>query len=151
MKQPLFFLALIFTSCSFFRQEAVEIYVSPNGNDNNSGTIDSPLVTAEAARDRARETGPGKARTIYFREGIYRFSKPLELGEKDTGEKGKPVVYTAYENEKVIFSGSRKLELNWEKLNDSIYVASADFPLEEGFSPRSIYINGKAAPLARYP
>jgi hypothetical protein len=32
-----------------------KIYVAPAGNDNNTGSIEKPLATLTAARDRARE------------------------------------------------------------------------------------------------
>ncbi|MEN8118680.1 MAG: NosD domain-containing protein, partial [Bacteroidota bacterium] len=85
------------------------------------------------------------------REGIYRFSKPLLLTYDDSGEKGKEIKYSAYENEKVIFSGSQQLSPKWEKYNDKIFVAPVKMKVDQGFSPRSIYVNGEACPLARYP
>ncbi|WP_299584589.1 hypothetical protein, partial [uncultured Sunxiuqinia sp.] len=41
-------------SCSQKPQDAIEIYVSPSGNDTNLGTIEAPFATAERARDEVR-------------------------------------------------------------------------------------------------
>lgn len=51
------------------------IYVANTGNDENDGTIDSPLKTLEKARDKVREiissgNYPDGGITVYLRGGI---------------------------------------------------------------------------------
>ena len=41
-------------------------YVSPSGSDSNSGTIDAPLATLNAAQTRL-----SAGDTVYFRGGTY--------------------------------------------------------------------------------
>ena len=43
------------------------IFVSPNGNDNSNGTIDAPLATLSAAKEKAKALDG--AVTVCFREG----------------------------------------------------------------------------------
>ena len=44
---------LIMTGFSF--SSGQKIYLSPDGNDSNPGSVDKPLATLTAARDKARE------------------------------------------------------------------------------------------------
>lgn len=144
MRPILLVLLVVVTSCAMARKP-VEIFVSPAGNDNNQGTFATP----ERARDKARELK--KPVNIFFRGGVYRLTKPLVLTPEDSGEKDAPVIYSAYKNEKVIFSGSQQVFPEWKKYNDHLFVAKIKLPLDQGFSPRTLYINQQACPLARYP
>ena len=77
------------------------IFVSPSGNDNSSGTIDAPLATLSAAKEKAKNFD-GKV-TVYFRAGTYTIENTVNFDADDKSD----VVYKAYSNEKVIFtSGS---------------------------------------------
>ncbi|MEN8249723.1 MAG: hypothetical protein ABFS32_12380, partial [Bacteroidota bacterium] len=101
MRKILIILLIVVASCSLKKQGAVELFVSPSGNDNNPGTIELPFATVERARNEVRKLKPedNSSITVFFREGIYRFSKPLLLTYDDSGEKGKEIKYSAYENE----------------------------------------------------
>ncbi|TNJ41507.1 hypothetical protein FGF67_15955, partial [Tamlana fucoidanivorans] len=79
-----------------------ELYVATNGNDANSGTIDSPLATMIGARDKARSTG---VKTIYIRGGRYNFDTTCTLDSQDSG-----LTISGYQNEKVIFDGSQFID-----------------------------------------
>ncbi|WP_068784716.1 Ig-like domain-containing protein [Paenibacillus phocaensis] len=94
---------------------ATVYYVATNGNDANNGTKEAPFRTLEQARDAIRELKaanglPPGGVTVYLREGRYERSASFELREQDSGTAGKPVTYTAYPGEKVILSGSKRLE-----------------------------------------
>ena len=49
----------VFSSVSVYAEEKAakitRIYVSPNGNDSNNGSEESPVATIEAARDIVRK------------------------------------------------------------------------------------------------
>ena len=130
-----------------------EIYVSPEGNDNNKGTKEYPFQSIVRARDEIRKLrGKGEVDfTVYFREGVYRFNKPVELTSEDSGAKDHPVVYKAYEGEKVVFSGSKELSGTWKSYNDSIWYIDVQMSNVLGFTPRTRWVNGESMPLARYP
>jgi len=98
-----------------------EIYVSPDGDDNETGTISSPLQTARAAQALARQyIADGKLPVhVIFREGDYRFENSITFGPEDSGSADKPVVYRAYEGEKVRFKGSKALDLTKAKKVES--------------------------------
>ena len=71
----------------------VELFVSPNGNDNWSGRLaqanieitDGPLATLAAARAAMRKVGAEKQRRIILQAGEYFLETPLVL---DTGDNG---------------------------------------------------------------
>ena len=64
-------LAIIFLAAGFaaYAEDKNMIFVSPSGNDNSSGTIDAPLATLSAAKEKAKNFDG--ALTVYFREGTY--------------------------------------------------------------------------------
>ena len=77
---------------------AADLFVAPDGRDDNPGTIAQPLKTFEAARDAARKL-PGP-KTVFVRGGTYELEHTLTLEAKDSG-----VTWRAYENEKPIVVG----------------------------------------------
>lgn len=74
-------------------------FVSPQGNDCNNGSKESPFLTLERARDAARQSEQ-KNVTVYLRQGRYFRRSTFELDSRDDG-----TVYQAYPGEKVIFDG----------------------------------------------
>ncbi len=91
-----------------------EIYVSPDGDDNDTGTISLPLRTAQAAQNLARQyVADGKLPVhVIFRGGDYRFENSFTFGPEDSGNIDKPVTYRAFEGETVRFKGSKPLDLS---------------------------------------
>lgn len=74
------------------------IYVSPNGNDLADGTLNAPLATLKAAKEKAKSLD-GNA-TIFFRGGTYTIDSTVEFDGNDKSN----VTYKAYGNEKVVFT-----------------------------------------------
>ncbi|MFW5872701.1 MAG: right-handed parallel beta-helix repeat-containing protein, partial [bacterium] len=110
-----FFLFILFTLTSCNKEGGNDLYVALNGDDANIGTIDSPLRTIEGARDKIRklvaEKGyPKEKITVYFREGNYEIERTIEFNERDSGRVDAPIKYTRYKDEKVSFSGGKKID-----------------------------------------
>jgi parallel beta-helix repeat protein len=88
-----------------------EVFVSPAGNDSNTGTRESPFKTLERARDqmrRLREGGgipKGDSAIIWIRGGTYALTRTFELGKPDGGRPGTPLTIAAYPNEIVRLTG----------------------------------------------
>ncbi|MEG1543882.1 MAG: PDZ domain-containing protein [Tannerellaceae bacterium] len=145
------FLLLVNIWCS---QGQTKLYVSPKGNDANIGSIDSPFKTLERARDQIRllrSKAKEQKYVVLLREGVYRFQEPFVLSQEDSGSDRFPVAYQAYSNEKVVFTGTVPLVTKWKVFNDSIWVTDANLKNQKGFTPRTIWVDGRAMPLARYP
>ncbi|MEN6315701.1 MAG: right-handed parallel beta-helix repeat-containing protein [Clostridiaceae bacterium] len=163
---------------------SMSYYVSLTGNDSNTGSIDQPFRTVEKARDaiRALKSAGGLPEggvTVYIRGGIYSLQSSLAFTGEDSGESGKPVVYSAYPGETVSFMGGYDLNpadfgkvtdpAALERLPDEAEsnVLVLDLPAhgftQYGLIPKNgygwpktapapeLYISGKSMTLARYP
>lgn len=85
-----------------------ELFVSTSGDDTSGdGSMDQPYATLEKARDVIRESDlPDGGVVVYFREGVYIQSNGIVFDEQDSGTADQPIVYRAYEDEKVVLRGS---------------------------------------------
>jgi hypothetical protein len=137
---------------------ANDIYVSPDGNDSNSGTRDKPLQTIAVAKKRLAEkrseVGGQRAEesTVWLRGGIYYIPETIVFTAEDSGTSNAPVVYAAAAGERVVISAGRKLDLKWEpagKLNGCDGVLKAKVPA--GFKTDQLFVDGKRQHMARYP
>src|SRR5262245_36797154 len=77
---------------------ASTLYVAPNGNDGNAGTLTAPLQTIQRAVDLAQ---PGY--TIYLRAGTYAPSTNIQLLKNGTASQ--PITLRNYNNERAIIDG----------------------------------------------
>ncbi len=94
---------------SYSQKETSRIfYVSPSGADTNPGTIDKPFASIEKARAAVSiilKKQMNTAIKVYFRAGNYFFKRSVILDSLDSGTEQYPVIYAAYNNEAVSFSG----------------------------------------------
>lgn len=93
------------------QKQSVSIFVSPQGNDSNPGTKQKPLRTIEAAKSLV-DKNRAKAVSVFFRGGVYPVNRSVVLTEKDAGT---AITLSNYANEKVVFTGGRKLNSTWFK------------------------------------
>jgi parallel beta-helix repeat protein len=85
--------------------QAADYFVSPNGNNNNSGTKDKPLASIQTAIDRAVAGD-----TIYLRGGIHKPEKPLWMG--NIGKANARITMKSYGDEKAIIDGEKIFNSN---------------------------------------
>jgi len=130
-----------------------DIYISPTGNDVNSGTSALPKATVSAALRQARELrrlnaeGIENGINIILKGGKYRFYEPLYVRPEDSGTPQSPTVICGDENQEVIISGGVQIT-NWKKQGKFLVAEVPDFngrPLDF----RHLWINGKKAVRAR--
>lgn len=86
---------------SVLASDTAELYVSPDGDDKAAGTIDAPLATLFAAKEKAKSID-GKV-TVYFREGTYLIEETVRFDETDKSD----VLYRSYNGEKVMFTSGK--------------------------------------------
>ncbi|MDQ0205353.1 hypothetical protein J2S05_000127 [Alkalicoccobacillus murimartini] len=92
-------ISLILTGCVQDHSDEMssnELYVATNGNNDNPGTINEPLLTLEEATDRAV-----KGTNVFIREGTY--DEPLIV--QHSGSYSEPIVFQSYQDEQVRISG----------------------------------------------
>jgi len=134
----------------FFEAGAVKsqqnVFVSPDGVDTNTGTLDSPLKTLSAAMDKVNKGG-----TVWLRGGYYEMGSTLVIRPENSG-----ITFRAFEDEIPVLSGARRV-MGWHKLNENLSGISekakgkiwvADIP--EGWLPHFFYVNGVMARRSRW-
>lgn len=103
------------------------VYVSKNGSDSGSGTLESPLATIAGARDfiRNNRSSLEGGVTVYIEEGDYYQDETLTFTEEDSGSEDFPIVYKAYNNGSVSIDGGTTLKTeNFQKPADDDPYAS---------------------------
>ncbi|MFC9709390.1 DUF5123 domain-containing protein [Paenibacillus sp. NPDC056933] len=118
-------------------------YISPQGNDLNNGTIQSPWKTLQHAADHAT---PGS--TVYLREGVYHQKVKIT---RSGNSPGNPTLFSSYPQEKAIIDGEglsvRGIEGLIEVENAS-YIAIQNLEIRNftttlrGQVPTGIYVHG---------
>lgn len=88
----------------------VVLHVSPSGSVDGDGTAENPFADVAAARDniRAMKVSDGLPEggvTVLIAEGRYSVTETFELTSEDSGEAGKPIIYTAEKKGSVILDG----------------------------------------------
>jgi len=96
---------------SVFATPDGDFYISPKGNDKNSGSINAPFATLDHARkavQKLKKTKHGDI-TIYLRGGHYEVSKTVIFNLEDSGNKNQTITYTAYPGETPILSAGKEV------------------------------------------
>ena len=126
---------------------AMDLYVSPSGNDSNPGTQESPVTSLAAARDKARQFAGNEPVTIHFADGIYYLPETLVFAPEDSGSATNPVVYKATTQGGAILSGGSALKLTWEPHENGIFKAQTP----HGLTIDQVFVDGTNQRMARYP
>jgi len=90
-----------------------EIHVSPNGNDNSSGTRSDPFMTLERARDEVRKLAAGMDEgnvNVILHDGVYEVTRPLVFTPEDAFSKNIRVFWKAADGEKPVISGAIRVK-----------------------------------------
>jgi len=119
------------------------IYVSPQGNDHNKGSLSAPLRSIEQALHIANQHG-GQV-TIALRGGTYFLDTTLLI--RSTTLNTTSLTICNYKEESVIISGGKKLDLAWEAYKNGIMVAKV--AQNQHFD--QLFVNNEKQVLARYP
>ena len=123
-------LALLAGSVCSAESPQADFYVSVNGSDRWSGTLDEPnaqgsdgpFATLPRARDAVRILKEKKSEDIavLIRGGTYQLNETVVFGLKDSGEGDATITYAAYPGETPVFSSGQEIT-GWKKV-------TGDFP-----------------------
>jgi len=137
-------------------------YLSPSGNDVWSGCLenpngdksDGPLLTLQAARNKIRllKRQGSLTEPIYvkIKDGCYQMTKPLVLTPADSGTADCPIVYTAQEGSKPVFTGGRIIK-GFKHHKDGIWTACLPQVKSGNWNFNQLFVNGRRAVRARTP
>lgn len=139
-----YFLCASLTIFSLNISAQVTLFVSPNGNDRNNGSVNQPFKTIHQALVAASQM-KSKNVTIALRKGVYYTGKTITINA--TQFQPASLLITAYNNEAVTISAGKQLHLQWKYWKNSIYMAN----VPPGISFERMYVNNILQPLARYP
>ncbi|MFA5057539.1 MAG: right-handed parallel beta-helix repeat-containing protein [Opitutaceae bacterium] len=127
---------------------AFDLVVSPDGRDDNPGTVEKPLRTMAAARDRLRVQLPRMDHdlVVALRGGDYFLEQPIRLDVADSGQNGFSVIYRNYPGEVPRIFGGRRIT-DWQRDKGSIYKSK----LPAGWVFQSLICDGRVQAKARHP
>lgn len=132
---------------------AIDIYVSPSGNDHDAGTRAKPLASLPGARNYIRELRKKnitEAIKIIVLDGSYFMAEPLLLTEEDGGTDSASIVYTAEVGAHPVFYGGVQIN-GFQKINDKLWRAYIPEVARFGGGFEQLYINNERATRAKYP
>lgn len=151
---------LLFVIISF-SCHAIEIWVSSEGNDYNSGTKEKPLATLNMAlrkaRDLRRLNDPiiEDGIRIILTDGVFYLDEPVFIRPEDSGTEKSPTIIEAYTDTKPILSGGLQVK-NWKKAeainglkSETLWVANAPKKAGSIIDFRQFWVNGRKAIRAK--
>jgi hypothetical protein len=114
-------------------------FVSPAGSDQNPGTIAAPFKSIQHAATIAKAGDH-----VEIRAGVYH----EEVTPANSGTPGNPIVFEAYNGEKVTITGADPIT-GWTKYSGNIYRAPMSWDLNAGNN--EVFFDGLAGVEARWP
>lgn len=134
-----------------FSMGEYDIVVSPSGDDANEGTLENPLKTFEAAKEKLKSLKNSDCGTVtvWFREGTYFIENTVEFTAEDAGD----VVYRSYPGEEVSFSGAKPISGSWSETEiNGVDAFVTDMPVESDADYfRSLFKGNKRLSRPNYP
>jgi hypothetical protein len=126
---------------------AAKFYVTPDGDDQASGSIEAPFRTVTRAQQAIRELKKNQPIhgdvAVVLRQGTYFLDSTLRFTAEDSGTEDYHVIFEAAEGEQVVLSGGRLVQ-GWKQRHDGLWEATCNL---QPF--RQLYVGGKRAVRAR--
>lgn len=125
---------------------AVELHMSPTGDDRNSGTPARPVKTLARAIELLRANEKDAPKTIWVADGVYPFEQPVILTVNDFD-----ITIRAKHARKAVFTGAVRLT-GWRKdpADSRFLVADLPFKPKEGVR-LTLTSSGEWRDIASYP
>jgi hypothetical protein len=142
-------------SLSAVAAPSADFVVSPKGDDNASGTASAPFATLSRAQQAVRErmrSQPQRHKpvVVLVRGGEYLLSAPLVFTPEDSGRADAPVLYTAANGEKPVFSGGVRLS-GWKAEADGRWTLALPDVKSGAWSFSQLFVNGMRRYRPRLP
>ena len=123
-----------------------DYYVATNGNDNWSGTLDTPnqgktdgpFATLDRAR-RAIQGMPSGRNKVMIRGGNYFLSAPVSFTSDDSGTSTTPITYENYPCETPVISGGKKIT-GWTNQSGNVWTVTLASSAYNNFE--ALFYNG---------
>jgi len=137
---------------------ASQLFVATNGDDAWSGELaapnpartDGPFATLDRARDEARRRKMAGGTRVLIRGGTYYLKQPLVLDSRDSGSPGRPTVFAAFEGEKPVLSGGRRIT-GWKRGPGKLWQAELPEVRKGAWYFRQLFVNGERRQRSRSP
>ena len=126
-------ISLVFISCIY----SAEYYVSHTGDSLNSGTFSSPFLKVQQAAD-IMQAGD----ICYIRQGVYH--ENIIMDNHD-GSEGNPIVFTAYNDERVVFDGTILINTVWTPYLGDIWQTNIETDIWQ------LFVDSQEMVMARWP
>ena len=107
---------------------ASEYFVATYGSDNNVGSFEYPFRSIQRASEAMSEGD-----ICYIRQGTYHENISIT---NQNGSNGQEIVFTNYNNEKVVLDGTTILTTNWQIYSGNIWKTSLDYDIWQLFLDR---------------
>ncbi|MBC8401018.1 MAG: T9SS type A sorting domain-containing protein [Candidatus Marinimicrobia bacterium] len=117
--------------------KATIYYVSPDGSDDNSGTIGAPFQTIQYAVDQMQFSD-----SCYLRAGIYH--EEIQINNLN-GNSSDPITFTNYQDESVILDGTIPITSAWTVHDGNIYKTTLTEDIWQ------LFVDGEEMVMARWP
>ena len=114
-----------------------EYYVATYGDSANVGSFNYPFSSIQQA---ANVMNAGDI--CYIRQGVYH--ENIKLDSKD-GSSGSPLVFSAYNDERVVLDGTVPINSTWSIFNGNIWVAEIDYNIWQ------LFVDYQEMVMARWP
>ena len=134
---------------NFILGGGVTYYISPDGDDANNGDESTPVQSVHQAQKLAAPFFGKKEIRFVLMDGVHYLDSTLVITPKMSGTTSCPVIYEAQHEGKAVLSGGKKLNLQWEKWNEKVYVSEVTDSTITVID--QLYVNGTRKPMARYP
>ena len=131
-----------------------KIYVSPDGDDKNSGSRDQPLATLEGARDKIRQLRFDRQITdtifVELQSGTYYITQAFNLTAEDSGTPQSPVVFYGAKDNRPLISGGKTTD-RFEEVTPGLWRVYIPEVADYGFYFEQLYVNGQRRFRAQTP
>jgi len=131
--------------CSASLLAQTNLYVAPNGNDAGQGTKKKPFASISKAVAEARKVHGNV--DICLTGGTYYLGQPVVFTPEDSRKENEKLTIKNFDNQKVIISGGKILNLKWKAYKNGIWQAKVTHDLIFD----QLFVNGQLQRMARYP